>query len=131
MGGDRRQKGIDTMDKKMTIREGFERAKAMYEQIGDAEMVAFFEARIEQAMKKNSAERKPTAKQVENASIKDAIMAWMNEGVLYTCAEVTKVCPACEGLSVNRVSALLSQLGKDGLLVVTEDKRKHFYTLAV
>ena len=118
------------MDKKMTIREGFERAKAMYEQIGDAEMVAFFEARIEQAMKKNSAERKPTAKQVENASIKDAIVAWMNEGVLYTCAEVTKTCPACEGLSVNRVSALLSQLGKDGLLTVTEDKRKHFYSLA-
>ena len=43
-------------DKKMTIREGFEKARALYEQMGDAEMVAFFDGRIDQLNKKNSAE---------------------------------------------------------------------------
>lgn len=116
------------MEKKMTIREGFERAKTLYEQMGDAEMVAFFEGRIDQLNKKNSAERKPTAKQVENEGIKDAIVEWMEQGVSYTSADVAKNCPACEGLSSQRVSALLSQLGKDGLLTVTEDKRKKIYS---
>lgn len=117
-------------EKTMTIREGFERARADYEAKGDAEMVAFFEKRLEQVAKKNSAERKPTAKQTENAGIKDAIAAWAEPDVLYTAADVTKNCPACEGLTVQRVSALLSQMGKAGVFTVTEEKRKHFYSLA-
>ena len=115
---------------KLTIREGFERAKALYEQMGDAEMVAFFEGRLAQVEKKNSAERKPTAKQVANESIKSAIAEWMETGKSYAAADVSKDCPACEGLTVQRVSALLSQMAKSGVLTVTEDKRKHFYSIA-
>ena len=117
--------------RKPTKRDNFNALLAIPAVAENADLVDFITHEIELLDKKNSAERKPTAKQVENASIKDAILAWMNENVLYTCAEVTKVCPACDGLSVNRVSALLTQLKNDGLLVVTEDKRKHFYTLAV
>ena len=115
---------------KMTIREGFERARAHYAEVGDTEMVAFFDKRIEQVVKKNSTERKPTAKQVANEGIKSAIAEWMESGVLYVASDVTKTCPACEGLAVQRVSALLSQMAKAGVLNVTEDKRKHFYSLA-
>jgi len=117
--------------RKPTKRDNFNALLAIPAVAENADLVDFITHEIELLDKKNSAERKPTAKQVENASIKDAILAWMNENVLYTCAEVTKVCPACEGLSVNRVSALLTQLKNEDLLVVTEDKRKHFYTLAV
>ena len=53
----------------------------------------------------------------------------MTEGVTYTAADVAKECPACEGLTVQRVSALLSQLGKSGALTVTEEKRKHYYSI--
>jgi hypothetical protein len=31
---------------------------------------------------------------------------------------------------VNKVSALLTQMGKDGVLTVSEDKRKKIYALA-
>ena len=117
--------------RKPTKRDNFNALLAIPAVAENADLVDFITHEIELLDKKNSAERKPTAKQVENASIKDAILAWMNENVLYTCAEVTKVCPACEGLSVNRVSALLTQLKNEDLLVVTEDRRKHFYTLAV
>lgn len=117
-------------DKKMTIREGFERAREVFAEMGDAEMVAFFDGRIEQVAKKNSAERKPTAKQVENEGIKGAIADWMEDSVIYASADVAKTCPACEGLSPQKVSALLSQMGKAGVLSVTEEKRKKFYSLA-
>ena len=117
---------------KMTIREGFERAKALYEQMGDAEMVAFFEGRLAQVEKKNSAERKPTAKQVENAGFKADILAWMENGVKYASADVAKGVPSivAAGLSANRVTAMLTQLVNDGAVVRVEEKRKNFYSLA-
>lgn len=117
------------MEKAMTIREGFEKALALYEQMGDAEMVAFFEKRLEQVAKKNNAERKPTAKQTENEGVKAAIGEWMESDASYTAADVVKNCPACEGMSVQKVSALLRQMKDSGVLSVTEEKRKHFYSL--
>ena len=81
-------------------------------------------------VKRNSAEKKPSAKQVANAGVKSAITGWMEHGVTYDAATIAKTCPACEGMSVNKVSALLTQLGKEGVIAVSEDKRKHFYTLA-
>lgn len=117
-------------DKKMTIREGFEKARAVFAEMGDAEMVAFFDGRIEQVAKKNASERKPTPKQVENEGVKSAIAEWMEHDVLYACADVAKQCPACAELSVQRVSALLTQMGKAGIVNVSEDKRKKFYALA-
>jgi len=117
-------------EKKMTIREGFEKARNHYAELGDTEMVEFFEGRIAQVEKKNSAERKPTQKQIANDGIKGAIAEWAEGGVLYTAADIVKNCPACEGMSVQKVSALLRQLVADGALIVTEDKRKHFYSLA-
>ena len=118
------------MEKKITVREGFEKARALYEQMGDAEMVAFFEGRLAQVEKKNSGTRKPSAKQTENAGIKQEIVSWMEPGQAYVAGDVAKECPACEGMSIQRVSALLSQLGKDGTLTVEIDKRKHLYMLA-
>ena len=117
------------MEKKMTVREGFEKARAVFAEMGDTEMVEFFDVRLEQVAKKNAAVRKPTAKQVENEGVKVAIVEWMTEGESYSCADVVKGCPACEGMSAQRVSALLSQLHKAGQLTVTEEKRKHFYSL--
>ena len=34
------------------------------------------------------------------------------------------------GISTQRVSAMLTQLVNDGSVIKTEDKRKHFYSLA-
>ena len=82
--------------------------------------------------KKNSAERKPTAKQRENVGIKDEIVAWLDEGRIYTAAEIAKECPYCSehDISTARVSALLAQMRTDGRIVVTTEKRKNYYSLA-
>lgn len=120
------------MANKMTIREGFEKARALYEQMGDAEMVEFFDTRIAQTIKKNSAERKPTPKQLENDNFKADILAWMDANTLYTCAEIHDGVPSivAAGISPNRVSALMTQLKDVGAVVATTEKRKNYYQLS-
>lgn len=118
---------------KITLKQGFARAIEDYKRIGDAEMVAFFEKRLEQASKKHSGERKPTAHQLENEKIKEGILDNMENGVRYTIADmlVTFDCFP-EVMTAQRLSALLSQLGARGTnqIVRTEEKGKAYFSLA-
>lgn len=115
-------------EKKLTKREYFTRI-LFYAHDEDK---AFIEHELELLDKKNSAERKPTPKQIENAGYRDAILAWMESGIQYTCAEIAKSCPALaeNAISVNRVTPMLTQLVKDGSVVKTVEKRKTYYSLA-
>jgi hypothetical protein len=117
---------MNMTEKKMTKREYINRILTY----AHDEDKAYLEHELELLDKKNSAERKPSAKQIANAGVKSAIAEWMEHGVSYDAATITKTCPACEGMSVNKVSALLTQLGKDGVVTVSEDKRRHIYALA-
>ena len=92
-----------------------------------AEIVEKWNAMLTALDKKNSAERKPTAKQTENVGIKSAILSEMEPDEQYTAADIAK---AHEGLTVQRVSALLTQLVNEGAIVKTVDKRKSYYSLA-
>ena len=62
----------------------------------DADLVAFIEHEIELLDKKNTAERKPTAKQVENAGFKADIVAYMEPSVQYLSADLVILTPAGE-----------------------------------
>ena len=116
----------------MTIREGFEKALAYYQSVNDTEMVDFFEKRLEQNAKKSTAERKPTAKQIENSLFKDDIVAFMEKGVVYASADIVKNVPSivAAGVTSARVTAMLTQLFKDGRINRTEERGKHYYSLA-
>ena len=111
--------------KKMTKREMFEQIKANYELT--AEEVAFIDHELELLAKKNSAEKKPTAVQVANEGIKDAIVEGLEVGKKYTITDLMKSVPACADLSNQRVSALVRQLVTDGVVVRTEEKRKAYF----
>ena len=127
-----RQKGIDTMEK-ITLKVGFARALEDYKRIGDEDMVAFFEKRLEQANKKSNTERKLTPHQVENEHIKEGILDNMENGVQYTTADMLMTFDCFpEGMTINRLSALLSQLGARGTnqIVRTEVKGKAYFALA-
>ena len=121
------------MSEKITLKVGFARALEDYKRIGDEEMVAFFEKRLEQANKKSASERKLTPHQIENEHIKEGILDNMEHGVTYTIADmlVTFDCFP-EGMTPNRLSALLSQLGARGTnqIVRTEVKGKAYFALA-
>lgn len=126
-------KEVDTMTNtsKMTQRAALTYA---IENLSDApaDVLDKLNAMLVALDKKNSAERKPTAKQVENAGFKSDILAWMEPATQYAAADVVKGVPSivAAGLSANRVTAMLTQLVNDGSLIRTEDKRKNFYSLA-
>lgn len=116
--------------RKPTIREDFLYVLSKVE--GDERATAFLEGRIAQLDKKNSADRKPTANQVENEGFKQDILKWMEADHLYTSAEIVKGVPTLVEADVkpNRVVALLTQLKNAGQVVTTVDKRKTYYSRA-
>ena len=115
--------------KKMTKADYFKQIMANYN-ITDDER-AFIEHELELLAKKNSAEKKPTAVQVANEGIKDAILEGMNEGVKYTITDLMKNIDACADLSNQRVSALVRQLVTEGSVERTEEKRKAYFSKVV
>lgn len=122
----------NTSNRKPTKRDRFNALLAIPAVAENAELVEFINHEIELLDKKNTAERKPTAKQVENAGFKADILAWMEPDTKYLSADVAKGVPSiiAAGISPNRVTAMLTQLVNDGAVIRTEDKRKSYYSLA-
>ena len=118
--------------RKPTKRDNFNALLAIPAVAEDAALVEFINHEIELLDKKNTAERKPTPKQVENAGFKADILAWMKPDTLYAVADIVKGVPSIvdAGISSSRVTAMLTQLKNDGAIIRTEDKRKGFYSLA-
>ena len=112
--------------KKMTKADYFNQIKANYALSADE--VAFIDHELELLAKKNSAEKKPTAVQVANEGIKDAILDAMESGKKYTITDLMKCVDACAELSNQRVSALVRQLVTDGSVERTEEKRKAYFS---
>ena len=111
--------------KKMTKREMFEQIKS---HLTDPAEVAFVEHELELLAKKNSGDKKPTAKQTENESLKQTIIEVLTDnGGLMTVTDVQKSCEELSVLSNQRVSALLRQLKDDGKVERVEDKRKAYF----
>ena len=110
--------------KKMTKADYFKQILANYN-LTDEEK-AFIEHELELLVKKNSAEKKPTAQQVANAGVADAIYEGMVEGTLYTITDLIKTVPECADLTNQRVSAIVR--GMIGTKVErVEEKRKAYF----
>ena len=116
--------------KKITKRERFESLLTLSQVQADPGMVEFINHELELLAKKNSADKKPTAQQVANGNIKEAILNGMADNRLYTVTEIQKEVAECAELSNQRVSALLRQMVADGQVVRTEDKRKAYFSKA-
>lgn len=112
--------------KKMTKADYFKQIMASYPLTEDEK--SFVEHELELLAKKNSAEKKPTAVQVANEGIKDAILESMESGKKYTITDLMKSVDACADLSNQRVSALVRQLVADGSVERTEEKRKAYFS---
>ncbi len=116
----------------LTMKQGFERALNDYKRLGDEEMVAFFEKRLEQANKKSTTERKLTPHQMENEKIKNGILDNMCVGTVYSIADMLCTFDCFpENMTPNRLSALLSQLGPKGTQQIEriEEKGKVYFSL--
>lgn len=100
--------------------------------ITDAELNEFINSRIEQVAKKNSAERKPTTKQIQNDAFAQDIAEWMEQGKTYSISDIHKGVPSilASGISPSRVVACLTKLKASGTVKQETVKGKSYYTLA-
>ena len=77
---------------KMTKREKFEMLKAIPEVADNRMLVECIDHELDILARKNSGERKPTASQMVNEGIKDAIVEFLeNERKAFTSTELIKL----------------------------------------
>lgn len=114
-------------NKKMTKKDYFNSLLNIAEVKSNAPLVEFINHEIELLEKKNSADKKPTAQQITNKSIQEAILEGMEFGKMYTITDLIKAVPACAEMTNQRVSALVRQM-LDISIRRVEDKRKAYFT---
>ena len=116
---------IKTTEKKITKREKFEMLMALSEVQANPVLTEFIEREIELLAKKNSAEKKPTEKQTENAGIKDIIVEVLtDEEKGMTISAMQKKNADLGEYSNQKISALVRQMILDGIVEKTEEKGK-------
>lgn len=113
---------------KVTKRDMFIEIATVLEDAGYTDLAEVMDHEIELIDKRKGAERKPTANQLENEEIKDAIEGFLNgvEG-----ATATEIATAV-GFTVQRVAQLLKQMGAESRVAKTEahGKEKARFALA-
>jgi hypothetical protein len=120
---------IDTMaTNKMTNKGALQFVLDTYDV--PAEVAEKLKSMVTQLEKKSGAERKPTARQVENTKVKEKIASQMEPNVLYTVGEMLKKFETTEDMTSQRLTALLTQMAEDGLVEKTKDKGKSLFSLA-
>lgn len=87
------------------------------------------EALREQQMKRNSSDKKPTAKQMENEALKTAILTLLEGQSPKTISEIQAMSEEFSKMSNQKVASLVRLLVEDGKLVRTEEKRKAYFQL--
>lgn len=124
--------------KKITKRESFTEIKEILEGLGNERLAEVMEHELELLAKKNSADRKPTATQVENEKLKKAILEFMEEGEKYTITDLIKSIPELNEKTNQKVSSIVKQMYADEdkgqnindfPLVRVEEKRKAYFSL--
>ena len=116
---------------KLTKKEKFAMLREIVIANGGNEMlVEFIDHEVDLLSKKNSGEKKPTAKQTANEVVKAEILDFMEVNRLYTISELLKEVPSLEGCSNQYASSLVRQMVNAGVLVRTEEKRKAYFSLA-
>ena len=123
-----------TENKRMTKRDMFNQAIAMANgqptTVTPEQMVEFFNHEIALLDRKSSNPSKPTKTQVENETLKQAILRTLAEtGRPMTISELIAECAEIHFLANQRVSALLTQLKTAGQVVRTEIKKKAYFSI--
>ena len=112
----------------MTKRENYEALKAIEAVASNEELVAFIDHEIELLNKKSSKSGKPTARQVENVEIAEVVAEVLADGVPVTVTELLAKDERFEGLTNQRMSAILRGMGER--VVKTTEKKVSRFTLA-
>jgi len=112
--------------KKMTYIEALNIA---IENLDNAEAVERLTALRDATLKRNSAERKPTKTQTENAAIRGEIVEFLadNAPTGYTCSDLIKSLPTLHEKSTQYVSAIMRLAVLADEVEKYTDKRKTYF----
>ena len=93
-----------------------------------AEVIEKLDKMLIQVNKKSSANRKPTATQLENEGLREKIVEYLkNTGKRLTVSEMMKEIEDLEELSNQRVTSLATFLYKEGKIDREVEKRKAYF----
>lgn len=114
---------------KVTKKMRFEEMKAIFEAQGNTELAKFCQNEIELLNKKNS---KTSGKLTKTQEANEAVKAEILEGLegKMTITDMIKKIPAIEGMTNQKVSALVRQLVKEEKVVRTEEKGRAYFEIA-
>lgn len=115
------------MANKMTQKDYFNAIIEVLKENGRDDLVTFCEDRIDKLSRKTSS-KKPTKTQVENEGVKDVILTVLGENDTPISATAIATDPRVNA-SNQKVSSLLTQLRKDGLVKRTEEKGRAYFSL--
>ena len=119
-----------TSTKKITKRDRYNELLAIEAVNTNPDLVAFIENELNLLAKKNSADKKPTATQVANEEIKNAILAYMKPDEKYTVTDFIKSVPKCADKSNQKISAMMIQLIEENKVQKIIEKRVSYFALA-
>lgn len=112
---------------KVTKREMFEAIKAVEAVAANEAMVKFIDHEIELLAKKSS-NKKPTATQIANESIKAEILAVLEDGKARTVSEIIADGNFADGTTTQKISALLTLMKNDNKVDKTIDKKRSLFS---
>lgn len=118
------------MEKKRTKRENFEFLLNIDAVKENADLVDFIKHEIELLDNKKSAPRKPTANQVANEGLKNAMFDALADADKPLSIKMLKeVCPEIAGETSQKIAPLLNAMAKDGKVVKTYIKKVAYFGL--
>ena len=126
----KRKKEVFIMaDKKMTKKDYFNALLEIKEVKENKAMVDFIKHELELLEKKNASKsNKQTKNQIANSELLANIIDQMTRGVRYTITDMQNDLPCCEGLTNQKVSAVIRPYVDNGKISTEEIKgRKYFY----
>ena len=124
------------MAKKMTKKEMFAQIIANHNLTAEEKEFVMHEIELLEKRNSKGGDRKPTAKQTENADLKTVILEFLadREDEKFTITDMWKNIPTLAEnpeMSNQRISAIVRQLVMDNLVTREEIKRKAYFSVNV
>ena len=121
---------INSSSKKLTKRDHFNALLQIEAVSANLALVDFINNELELLDRKSKASTpKESARQQENNELKEAMLNFLADGKLSTVTDFIKNVPECDGLSQQKVSALVRQLCDDGKVERVVEKRVAYFKL--
>ena len=123
------------MNKKMTKKMAIEVAIDALngKEVSDiSEVIEKLQTMISQLDKRNASPKKLTATQQKNLELRDAIVDFLSVeiGMRFTCSELSKRVPDLDGMTPQKISALMSALVETGRVSKEFEKRTAYFFIA-